>query len=121
MAEVLLFVTGSLADFIAGYFISGRSRASSGPKDSTESLSKEDAGLEQFSKQLEVQKEELRTQQKQLQEARETAAVSRTQLEQSPRSAMNSSHQKPQPRQISKRAGLKKRSSAPKPQRQPRS
>lgn len=81
MAEVILFVTGVLAGFIAGYFISRRSRASSGPNGSTESLSKEDAGLEQFSKQLEAQKEELRTQQKQLREARETAAVSRTQLD----------------------------------------
>ena len=86
MAEVLLFVTGVLAGFIAGYFISRRSRASSAPNGSTERLleerlSKAYAGLEQFSKQLEAQKEELRSQQEQLQEARETAAVSRTQLD----------------------------------------
>ena len=86
MAEVLLFVTGVLAGFIAGYLISRRSRASSAPNGSTERLmeerlSKADAGLEQFSKQLEAQKEELRSQQEQLQEARETAAVSRTQLD----------------------------------------
>lgn len=83
---MLLFVTGVLAGFIAGYFISRRSRASSAPNGSTERLleerlSKADAGLEQFSKQLEAQKEELRSQQEQLQEARETAAVSRTQLD----------------------------------------
>ena len=71
MAEVLLFVTGVLAGFIAGYFISTRSRASSAPNGSTERLleerlSKADAGLVQFSKQLEAQKEELRTQQEQI-------------------------------------------------------
>jgi len=38
MAEVLLFVTGVLAGFIAGYFISRRSRASSAPNGSTERL-----------------------------------------------------------------------------------
>ena len=58
MAEVLLCVTGVLAGFIAGYFISRRSRASSAPNGSTERLleerlSKADVGLEQFSKQLE--------------------------------------------------------------------
>ena len=86
MAQILLFITGVLAGFIAGYFVSRRSRGSTAPNGSTERLleerlSKADAGLEQFSKQLEAQKEELRSQQEQLQEARETAAVSRTQLD----------------------------------------
>lgn len=86
MADALLFITGVLAGFIAGYFISRRSRGASAPSGSSERLleerlSKADAGLEQFSRQLEAQSEELKNQQKQLQEACEAAAVSRTQLE----------------------------------------
>ena len=51
MAEALLFVTGVLAGFIAGYFISRRSRGPTAPSGSTERLleerlSKADAGLD---------------------------------------------------------------------------
>ena len=75
MAQVLLFITGVLASFIAGYFISRGSRSSTAPSGTGERLLEErlrkaDAGLEQFSRQLDAQTEELKTQQKQLQESR---------------------------------------------------
>ena len=86
MAQTLLFITGVLAGFIAGYFVARRSRGSSAPNGTSERLleerlSKADAGLEQFSRQLETQNVELKEKQQQLQEALASAAVSRTQLE----------------------------------------
>ena len=86
MAQTLLFITGVLAGFIAGYFVARRSRGSSAPNGTSERLleerlSKADAGLEQFSRQLETQNVELNEKQQQLQEALASAAVSRTQLE----------------------------------------
>ena len=86
MAETLLFITGVLTGIIVGFLFARRTRGSAAPNGSSERLleerlSKADAGLEQFSRQLEAQNEELKSQQKQLQEAREAAAISRTQLE----------------------------------------
>ena len=45
MAEILLFITGVLAGFIAGYFISRRSRGSTAPSGSTERLLEERLGV----------------------------------------------------------------------------
>ena len=80
MAETLLFITGVLTGIIVGFLFARRTRGSSAPNGSSERLleerlSKADAGLEQFSRQLEAQNEELKSQQKQLQEAREAAAT----------------------------------------------
>ena len=86
MSPALLFFTGALAGFIAGYLVAKSHRGSTTPNGSTERLleerlSKADAGLEQFSRQLEAQNIELRGLQKKLQEAGEEAAVSRTKLD----------------------------------------
>ena len=86
MSETLLFITGVLTGIIVGFLFARRTRESAAPNGSSERLleerlSKADAGLEQFSRQIEAQNEELKSQQKQLQEALEAAAVSRTQLE----------------------------------------
>ena len=85
MAETLLFITGVLTGIIVGFLFARRTRGSAAPNGSSERLleerlSKADAGLEQFSRQLEAQNEELKSQREELQETREAAAVSRTQL-----------------------------------------
>ena len=69
MAETLLFITGVLTGIIVGFLFARRTRGSAAPNGSSERLleerlSKADAGLEQFSRQLEAQNEELKSQQK---------------------------------------------------------
>ena len=87
MAPTLLFITGVLAGWIAGFILSrvfGRSRSGDGSGEIRlleERLLKADQGLAQFSQQLEEQGSELRAAQQQAQQASEQAAISRTQLE----------------------------------------
>ncbi len=87
MDNVLLFITGVLSGIIAGFLI-GRtsSKVNVGPDGSRERLLqdrllKADQGLEQFSREMEAQRQELKQIQQDAQEAREKAAISITQLE----------------------------------------
>lgn len=87
MAPILLFVTGVLAGLIAGFILSRMfmpSKAGDGGGERKlleERLLKADQGLEQFSRQLEVQSAELKATEQESQKAREQASISRTQLE----------------------------------------
>jgi len=82
MAPLLLFITGVLAGLIAGFILSrlfqrGSTGDGAGERRLLEErLLKADQGLEQFSRQLEVQSAELKGIQQEALQAREAAAIS---------------------------------------------
>jgi DNA recombination protein RmuC len=86
LAPTLLFITGVLAGLIAGYILSGlffRRRGGDGygeRKLLEERLLKADQGLEQFTQELQSQRQEAKVLQSELVEARESAVGSRTQV-----------------------------------------
>ena len=85
MAPILLFITGVLAGLIAGFILSSvffRRRGGNGHGERRfleERLLKADQGLEQFTQELQAQRQEAKAMQSELVEARENAVGSRTQ------------------------------------------
>jgi DNA recombination protein RmuC len=87
LAPLLLFVTGVLAGLIAGFILSGvffRRRGGDGHGERKlleERLLKADQGLEQFTQELQAQRQETKALQGEIIEARESAMGSRTQTQ----------------------------------------